>query len=74
VIPGSTIILALSALVPGGELHLVPVLAAAVAGVPKAARDTGEVAAQLDTLAQNLASDADNLQRSVNTLLARLAA
>jgi membrane protein DedA with SNARE-associated domain len=32
VIPGSTIILALSALVPGGELHLVPVLAAAVAG------------------------------------------
>jgi methyl-accepting chemotaxis protein len=47
---------------------------AAVAGVPKAARDTGEVAARLDTLAQNLASDADNLQRSVNTLLARLAA
>jgi membrane protein DedA with SNARE-associated domain len=32
VIPGSTIILALSALVPGGELQLVPVLAAAVAG------------------------------------------
>src|SRR5882672_9772804 len=32
VIPGSTIILALSALVPGGELRLVPVLAAAVAG------------------------------------------
>jgi membrane-associated protein len=32
VIPGSTIILALSGLVPGGELHLVPVLAAAVAG------------------------------------------
>ena len=31
-IPGSTIILALSALVPGGELKLVPVLAAAVAG------------------------------------------
>jgi methyl-accepting chemotaxis protein len=49
-------------------------VAAAVAGVPRAARDTGEVAAQLDTLAQNLASDADNLQRSVNTLLARLAA
>ena len=32
VIPGSTIILALSALVPGGELKLVWVLAAAVAG------------------------------------------
>src|SRR5258706_7245979 len=32
VIPGSTIILALSALVPGGELQLVPVLAAALAG------------------------------------------
>jgi membrane protein DedA with SNARE-associated domain len=32
VIPGSTIILALSALVPGGELQLVTVLAAAIAG------------------------------------------
>ena len=32
VIPGSTIILALSALVPGGELRLQWVLAAAVAG------------------------------------------
>jgi membrane-associated protein len=32
VIPGSTIILALSALVPGGELQLGPVLAAAIAG------------------------------------------
>jgi membrane protein DedA with SNARE-associated domain len=32
VIPGSTIILALSALVPGGELDLAPVLAAAIAG------------------------------------------
>src|SRR5215216_4773029 len=32
VIPGSTVILALSALVPGGELKLWPVLAAAVAG------------------------------------------
>lgn len=32
VIPGSTVILALSALVPGGELQLAPVLAAAVAG------------------------------------------
>jgi membrane protein DedA with SNARE-associated domain len=32
VIPGSTIILALSALVPGGELALAPVLAAAIAG------------------------------------------
>ena len=31
-IPGSTIILALSALVPGGELQLAPVLAAAIAG------------------------------------------
>jgi membrane protein DedA with SNARE-associated domain len=31
-VPGSTIILALSALVPGGELKLWPVLAAAVAG------------------------------------------
>jgi membrane-associated protein len=32
VIPGSTIILALSALVPGGELQLVPVLTSAAAG------------------------------------------
>jgi membrane protein DedA with SNARE-associated domain len=32
VIPGSTIILALSALVPGGELQLVPVLLSAAAG------------------------------------------
>ena len=32
VVPGSTIILALSALVPGGELQLEPVLAAAIAG------------------------------------------
>jgi membrane protein DedA with SNARE-associated domain len=32
VIPGSTIILALSALVPGGELQLIPVLASAAAG------------------------------------------
>jgi membrane protein DedA with SNARE-associated domain len=32
VIPGSTIILALSALVPGGELRLAPVLASAAAG------------------------------------------
>jgi membrane protein DedA with SNARE-associated domain len=32
VIPGSTIILALSALVPGGDLQLVPVLASAAAG------------------------------------------
>jgi len=32
VIPGSTVILALSALVPGGELELWPVLAAAIAG------------------------------------------
>ena len=32
VIPGSTIILALSALVPGGELQLGAVLAAAIAG------------------------------------------
>jgi membrane protein DedA with SNARE-associated domain len=32
VVPGSTIILALSALVPGGELELGPVLAAAAAG------------------------------------------
>ncbi|WP_291862978.1 DedA family protein [Bradyrhizobium sp.] len=32
VIPGSTIILALSALVPGGELRLEPVLAAAISG------------------------------------------
>jgi membrane protein DedA with SNARE-associated domain len=32
VIPGSTIILALSALVPGGDLGLVPVLASAAAG------------------------------------------
>jgi membrane protein DedA with SNARE-associated domain len=32
VIPGSTIILALSALVPGGELKLVPVLASAAVG------------------------------------------
>ena len=32
VVPGSTVILALSALVPGGELHFAGVLAAAVAG------------------------------------------
>ena len=32
VIPGSTIILALSALVPGGELDLVGVFAAAITG------------------------------------------
>jgi membrane protein DedA with SNARE-associated domain len=32
VIPGSTIIIALSALVPGGDLQLVPVLASAAAG------------------------------------------
>ena len=32
VVPGSTIILALGALVPGGELRLGPVLAAAIAG------------------------------------------
>jgi membrane protein DedA with SNARE-associated domain len=32
VVPGSTIILALSALIPGGELNLVGVLAAAIAG------------------------------------------
>src|SRR5258708_28463968 len=32
VIPGSTIILALSALIPGGELKLAGVLAAAIAG------------------------------------------
>jgi membrane-associated protein len=32
VIPGSTVILALSALVPGGELHYAGVLAAAMAG------------------------------------------
>ena len=32
VIPGSTVILALSALIPGGELELVPVLASAAAG------------------------------------------
>lgn len=32
IVPGSTIILALSALVPGGQLHLVPVLASAMIG------------------------------------------
>lgn len=32
IIPGSTVILALSALVPSGNLHLIPVLAAAFAG------------------------------------------
>jgi membrane-associated protein len=32
VIPGSTIILALSALIPGGELQLAPVLASAIVG------------------------------------------
>lgn len=31
-VPGSTVILALSALVPSGSLHLTPVLAAAIAG------------------------------------------
>jgi membrane-associated protein len=32
VVPGTTVILAMSALIPGGELHLAPVLAAAIAG------------------------------------------
>lgn len=32
VVPGTTIILALSALIPGGELKLVPVVAAAISG------------------------------------------
>lgn len=32
IVPGSTIILALSALIPGGQLHLTPVLASAIVG------------------------------------------
>ena len=42
VIPGSTIILALSALVPGGELELVPVLASAIAGFGADSGPSGE--------------------------------
>jgi methyl-accepting chemotaxis protein len=47
---------------------------AAVSEVPKAAAETGNVAERLDGLARDLATDADSLQRSVDSLLAKLAA
>ena len=42
--------------------------------VPKAAAETGEVADQLDGLARTLATDAESLQHSVDSLLSKLAA
>ena len=45
-----------------------------VSEVPKAAAETGEVAGRLDALARELAADADSLQRSVDSPLAKLAA
>jgi methyl-accepting chemotaxis protein len=45
-----------------------------VSGMPKAAAETGDVAARLDALAHDLAADADSLQRSVDSLLTKLAA
>jgi methyl-accepting chemotaxis protein len=47
---------------------------ASVSEVPKTAAETGKAAEQLDTLAQGLAGDAGSLQRSVDSLLAKLAA
>jgi methyl-accepting chemotaxis protein len=47
---------------------------AAVSEVPKAAAETGNVAERLDGLARDLATDAGSLQRSVDSLLAKLAA
>jgi methyl-accepting chemotaxis protein len=45
-----------------------------VSVVPKAAAETGEVADQLGDLAHALATDAESLQHSVDSLLAKLAA
>ena len=42
--------------------------------MPKTAAETGSVAERLDALAHELAADADNLQRSVDSLLTKLAA
>jgi methyl-accepting chemotaxis protein len=47
---------------------------AAVSDMPKTASETGSVAERLDALANELAQDADGLQRSVDSLLAKLAA
>jgi methyl-accepting chemotaxis protein len=46
----------------------------AVSQMPKTAAETGSVAERLDALAHDLASDADSLQRSVDSLLTKLAA
>jgi methyl-accepting chemotaxis protein len=45
-----------------------------VSEMPKAAAETGDVAERLDALAHDLAADADSLQRSVDSLLTKLAA
>ena len=45
-----------------------------VSEMPKAAAETGDVAGRLDALAHDLAADADSLQRSVDSLLTKLAA
>ena len=47
---------------------------AAVSEVPRAAAETGKVAERLDALARELAADADGLQSSLDSLLAKLAA
>ncbi len=46
----------------------------AVSQMPKTAAETGSVAERLDALAHDLAADADSLQRSVDSLLIKLAA
>jgi methyl-accepting chemotaxis protein len=46
----------------------------AVSQMPKTAAETGSVAERLDALAHDLATDADSLQRSVDSLLIKLAA
>ena len=45
-----------------------------VSEMPKAAAETGDVAERLDALAHDLAADAGSLQRSVDSLLTKLAA
>ncbi len=45
-----------------------------VSEVPKVAAETGTLADKLDALAQDLTSDVENLQRSVDSLLEKLAA
>jgi methyl-accepting chemotaxis protein len=47
---------------------------AAVSEMPKTAAETGSIAERLDALAHELAADSDSLQRSVDSLLTRLAA